>query len=117
MIPPFSQLGTLFLFCLALAGTVFTAQTAFGNSELPANRPGLAASNLHYSLSDADPSRIDMVSFTLASAVQASRDLRIRLPGSGASYGCGFDGQVWNCATPNQPLVRDADQLEILTAP
>ena len=117
MTTPFSQLGTLFLFLLVLAGTIFTAQTAFGNSELPANRPGLAASNLHYSLSDTDPSRIDAVSFTLSSAAQTAGNLRIRLSGSDATYGCGFDGQAWNCTTPDQPLIRDADQLEILTAP
>ena len=109
----YSSAITAILFALVLVGMIFGAQPAQGYSTPPPGIQSPIASNIHYSLDAADPSRIAAVSFTLPSVDRAHVAVRVRVKLDNTWYACARSGASWRCETPAGLAMALVEHLQV----
>ncbi len=74
-------------------------------------------SQVHYALNSANPTRIDMVTFTMSPPPSAPASVSISLQPSGPTYPCSFAGPSATCSTTSpQALVLPSTLLKVSVA-
>ncbi|PKO04564.1 MAG: hypothetical protein CVU41_16090 [Chloroflexi bacterium HGW-Chloroflexi-3] len=106
---------------LIFAGNAFAAsnsvpETSSGDGQSPIT--GYTVSNVHYTLSDSDPTLVTAVSFDLSpdNGVSAPQTVRAQLVDGGSWFVCSsLDGNAWSCNV-TATEVMTVDNLRIVAA-
>lgn len=106
---------------LIFAGNAFAAsnsvpETSAGDGQSPIT--GYTVANVHYTLSDSDPTLVTAVSFDLTSdnGVSAPQTVRVQLVDGGSWFACASQGgNAWSCNVTATQVVT-VDNLRVVAA-
>ena len=115
----YSQWISAILFALVLAGALFGATTAFAAEARQQSGNPYSLSDVHYTLSDAQPNYVVAVSFTLDSSnAPLPAVVNVKLGADDAGWHrCVATGSQWSCQIPTGTALASITQLQLDVKP